>query len=364
MSRVPGMVRAAVLLMWSVGPIGLVVNVAGVLAVWATLERLGVAAPPRRGYRTAVAIRYMEVYGWRRALIIASLFAVATVVYGLLARAVQGGGRGRPGVITVLSGTLFVIFGLACLWIYQNPAAGFTAHPGPDAIPLTLVPSDSLVMDEGVAAWYRPIVDRLLLVAVAAQFVATVLVTRTRSAAWLGRPGPEDAQATARSGRSAGRAGMLLLLSLAVLPAYALINRVAARQAWDANLAVGYRQVSPADTPLATFDEGTVIALWLIGVPAAAVATYGLILLLEREKAPGRGVPALVGGLSILYLLVLWFFTVNNPSGPYLFADDQSGLTRRMPPWHEPALYTLFAAALICQAAALLTLARRRPLRE
>lgn len=356
MSRVPGMVRAAVLLMWSVGPIGLVVSVTGVLALWATLERLGVAAPPRRGYTTAVAIRYMEAYGWRRVLIIASLFAVATVVYGLLARAVRHGGGGRPGAITVLAGTLFVIFACVCLWIHQNPAAGFTAHPGPHAIQLTLVPSDTLVMDEAVAAWYRPIVGRLLLVAVAAQFVATVLVTRTRSTAWLGRPGPEDARATARSARLTRRAGMLLLPALAVLPAYALINRVAARQAWNA----GYRQVSPADTPLATFDGGTVLALWFIGVPAAAVATYGLILLLERENAPGRGVPAAGGGLTVVYLLVLWFFTVNDPSEPYLFPDDQSGLTQRMPPWHEPALYTLFTAALICQATALLALALRR----
>lgn len=357
MARVPGIVRAAALLMWSVGPIGLVVSVAGVLSVWGTLERLQVVAPPRKGYRTAVAIRYMEVYGWRRTLIIVALFALATLAYGLLARAVRRGGRSRPGAITVIAGTLAVIFGLVCLWIYQNPAAGFTAHPGPQAIPLTLVQSDGLVMYEGVAAWYRPIVDRLLLVAVVAQFVAAVLVTRTRSAAWLGRAGPEDAQATARSGRFARRAGMLLLVQLAVLPAYALINRVASRQAWEANLAAGYRQVTPADTPLETFDGGTVLALWLIGVPAAAVAAYGLILLLERENTPARGAP--VGGLSVVYLLVFGFFTLNNPSEPILFADDQSGLTQRMPLWHEPALYTLFATALVCQATALLTLARR-----
>lgn len=335
----PWQVRGAVVLLWSVVPIGLIVGVINVVAVAATDAALPYAPVVVNADDVPEALRQFAGAALERAALIALGFAAAALLLGTLASLVRRGVRRRPAALPLLAGVIGTAYLLGLTVAYLgNPISSFERVQGADAL-LSQVPFD---MDAATPPWFAPALAVTLMAAATAQLTALVLISGRTTTTWVRRPAPEEG--------APARAAVLAQLGPAFVAVYALVGYAAIWVAGDA-AGGGWSVRMTAGSA----NTATTVFTALLGVLA-------LLLTWCARRAPagaGAGALTAAGVLTVLYLLALYAAWRFNAISPYVLSDDQSGFSEARPWWQPPALTLTLALAALAQVAGLAGLSGR-----
>ncbi|MEU7003820.1 hypothetical protein [Nonomuraea sp. NPDC046570] len=339
----PWQVRCAVVLLWSVVPIGLVVGVINVVAVAATDAALPYAPVVVNAEDVPEALRQFAGVALERAALIALGFAAAALLLGTLASLVRRGVRRRPAALPLLAGVIGTAYLLGLTVAYfGDPISSFERVQGADAL-LSEVPFD---MDAATPPWFAPALAVTLTAAATAQITAMVLIAGRTTTIWVRRPTPEE-------GTSA-RAAVLAQLGPAFVAVYALVGYAAIWVAGDAAGGGWSVRMTAGSANTATTVFTTILGLLALLLTWCARRA-------RRGTPAGAGSGALTsaGVLTALYLLALYAAWRFNAISPYVLSDDQSGFSEARPWWQPPALTLTLALAALAQVAGLAGLSGR-----